>query len=232
MTLPNSEPSIENWDDAEYWLSSQRVPASLVTKLAEGNYPWEAFSKGQIISKVWMLHTLINIRNVRNSLTMTWPGLKIALLGCWIALPVEELLSEFFVDRIYGFDIDPEAIRLAEQFNEIRVRDEWKFKGVVADVTTLNTKDMLFETGGELINFCPDLIINTSAEHMDDTWFETADEKQLIVVQSNNDPNLEGHINTCASFEEFDKKYPMRDAVAQGTLTLPNYTRFMKIGFK
>ena len=112
------------------------------------------------------------------------------------------------------------------------MENSWKFKGVVADVSMMQTCDMEFETGAELILCKPDWVINTSCEHMDNSWFETADSKQLIIMQSNNSPEFEGHINTCEDLEDFKTKYPLRKNLFAGELQTPAYTRFMQIGYK
>ena len=91
---------------------------------------------------------------------------------------------------------------------------------------------MEFETSGELINVKPDWVINTSCEHMGDQWFHSADSEQLIIMQSNNAPNFEGHINTCIDIENFKAKYPMSRTHFVGELITPAYTRYMQIGYK
>jgi len=91
---------------------------------------------------------------------------------------------------------------------------------------------MQFETGGELIGVSPDIVINTSCEHMSNEWFETAGSKQLIVMQTNNSKEFDGHINVCYTIEEMSEKYPLSDIYYIGALKTPAYTRFMQIGFK
>ena len=98
--------------------------------------------------------------------------------------------------------------------------------------TSTTTNQMEFTTSGELINVKPNWIINTSCEHMDSSWFETADSSQLIIMQTNNSPDFEGHINTCESVEEMKEKYPLDKILYIGELSTPAYTRFMQIGFK
>ena len=94
------------------------------------------------------------------------------------------------------------------------------------------TCNMEFQTGGELIDVSPDWLINTSCEHMDTHWFDTANNDQLIIMQTNNSPDFAGHINTCNNMQEVEQKYPMRKVLYSGELATPVYTRFMQIGYK
>jgi hypothetical protein len=91
---------------------------------------------------------------------------------------------------------------------------------------------MEFQTGGELIEVTPNVVINTSCEHMDTSWFETASNEQLIVMQTNDSPDFDGHINTCQSIDDMQSKYPLSDIRYVGALKTPVYTRFMQIGYK
>ena len=52
-----------------------------------------------------------------------------------------------------------------------------------------------------------DIIINTSAEHMDNKWFENLRKDQIVCVQTNNMHDIEGHINTFSSYEEAKEHY-------------------------
>lgn len=194
----------------------------------QGTYPRDAFSKGQLASKSWLLRKLDKV--YLNHLTDIDP--TIAILGCWIGTLVDPLLRTYMIERIYGIDVDPVAIELSEKLNHQYVHDAWKYKGVVADMSVLSTDQMEFTTSGELINVKPDWVINTSCEHMDCSWFETADSSQLIIMQTNNSSEFEGHINTCESIEEMKEKYPLDNVLYIGELTTPAYTRFMQIGFK
>ena len=52
------------------------------------------------------------------------------------------------------------------------------------------------KTGGELITVkTPDWIINTSCEHMSTLWYDSVDSGQLIIMQTNNLEEFDGHIN-------------------------------------
>ena len=78
----------------------------------------------------------------------------------------------------------------------------------------------------------PDTIINTSCEHMSTLWYDSVDSDQLIIMQTNNSPEFEGHINICESIDDMINKYPLSNTLYIGELITPAYTRYMQIGYK
>lgn len=220
--------SLDSWQAvSDFTDSLLHVPAWLFETIAQHGavYPKHAFSKGQLSSKAWMLDQL-NQHAPSKSIN------TVAVLGCWIGTLIPFLHSQFSIQRVYGFDLDPHSIDLSEQLNQRYVQDSWRYKGVVADVSQLCSCDMQFETANELINVTPDWLINTSCEHMNTDWFHTADSSQLIIMQTNNSADYEGHINICNSIEEMQQKYPLQQCLFKGSLKTPAYTRFMQIGYK
>ena len=219
----NSWKEVTEYIDNGFW---QPTP-SYFEHIVQHNtyYPNHAFSKGQLASKSWLLkelhHTYPKI-----------PNLSVAILGSWIGALVEPLHKSISIERIYGIDTDAEAIEKSEKLNRQFVQDSWKYKGVVHDVDLLDCSEMEFQTGGELINVKPDCIINTSCEHMSTLWYDSVDSDQLIVMQTNNSEEFEGHINTCESVEEMQLKYPLSETRYVGELITPAYTRYMQIGYK
>ncbi len=219
---------LDNWQAVSDFVDAHiSIKPSYFERAVQGNYPKDAFSKGQLASKAWLLSKLDS--SITNHLPF---DSVIAVLGCWIGTLVEPLLDATMVSRVYGIDLDPRAIELAEKFNQHLVQDDWRFKGVVADASTLTTSNMEFETAGELIRVTPKVVINTSCEHMDTHWFETANSDQLIIMQTNNSEGYDGHINICNDLADLNAKYPMSTILYQGQLTIPAYTRFMQIGYK
>ena len=219
----NSWKEVTEYIDNGFW---QPTPSYFEHIVQHGNYyPQHAFSKGQLASKSWLLkevhHTYPKI-----------PNLTVAILGSWIGALVEPLHKSISIERIYGIDTDAEAIEKSEKLNRQFVQDSWKYKGVVHDVDLLDCGEMEFQTGGELINVEPDWIINTSCEHMSTLWYDSVDSDQLIIMQTNNSEEFEGHINTCEDVKEMQEKYPLSQTNYVGELVTPAYTRFMQIGYK
>lgn len=218
---------LQTWDDVAAWVDSTHVsiPASYLDKVNKRKYPVDAFSLGQLASKAWLLQTLHHVTPL--PIKGDW-----AILGCWVGSIVPFLARGYIIDRIYGFDMDPASIELADEFNRELVVNNWKFKGVVANVDLIDWSDAEFEVSGQLIQTKPAVLINTSCEHMPTDWFETADSDQLIVMQTNNNPNFDGHVNICSSVEEMQEKYPLSDVKFVGELVTPFYSRLMQIGYK
>lgn len=217
---------LNNWHQVDQYLEQSSVKVSLayLERVAQGNYPRDAFSKGQLASKVWLLERLAQYGVIASDQVIT-------ILGCWVGSLVDFLITQYDPDRVYGIDIDPVAVDMAEKFNQHHVQNHWKFKGVVADVSMLNTSAMIIQTGGELIEAQPNIVINTSCEHMGTEWFQSASAHQLIVMQTNDNPEFEGHINVCASLSEMQTRYPLSTTLYAGELVTPVYTRFMQVGY-
>jgi len=219
-----SKINLETWEDVRLWCDEYgTLPPTFVEQVNSGLFPKDAFSLGQLASKFWLLNCLQVQTVPRNE---TW-----ALLGCWIGSLVPLLHKKFSIERIYGFDMDPVAISKAEVFNQ-RFLPDWRFKGVVQDLSYLETGNMEFQTAGQLIETQPAVVINTSCEHMDTQWFETASSGQLIVMQTNNSTEFDGHINVCYTVEEMKERYPMSKCLYAGEMVTPVYSRFMQIGYK
>ena len=223
--------NFSTWEETTAWATEHQhtMPNLLVSqihKIAQRRFPPDAFTIGQLTSKIWLtsvLYDRIGQLDVKDD---------IAYLGCWLA-PLASSMSVFFNSkRIFGFDSDPDAINMAEDFNQEYVQDDWRFKGVVADVSTLDWRLPEFVVDGELItDFLPDVILNTSAEHMSDDWFLNAGKDTLVIMQTNNSNKFEGHINCVDSIETMQAQYPMRACIYAGEMVTPAYTRFMQIGF-
>ena len=223
---------LADWHSVLEYIDSNdySIPMSTVEYIVQhaSLLPKDAYSKGQLASKSWLLQSLSEVL-AKEPMQLTTVG----IVGSWIGTLVEPLLQNklYDIQRVYGFDMDPRAIELSEKLNNKYVSDNWRYKGVVADVSNLDFSNLQFETGGELINTNIDIIINTSCEHMNMDWFDSIDDKTLIVMQTNNSPHFEGHINTCEDFEEMIIKYKMH-TLYKGELETPVYTRYMQIGFK
>lgn len=236
---------LDTWNEVRYYIDNgfwKPTPSYFEHVVQHGNYyPKHAFSTGQIASKSWLLKELYSVipdaNILKQSKGITEKELysvipNVAILGSWIGTLVESLHKTFNIERIYGIDVDAESIEKSERLNRQYVQDGWKYKGVVADISVLYSDAMSFTTGGELINVKPDWLINTSCEHMDSQWFETAEEDQLIVMQTNDSKEYDGHINICETVGVMQDKYPLSKTLYVGELITPAYTRLMQIGYK
>ena len=229
-TIPNTL-NFDNWDEVKLWASENQhtLPALTVNqlyKVGQRRFPTDAFTLGQLVSKIWLTSVVFDRMGTMDTYD------DVAYLGCWIGSLASWASIAFRAHRVFGFDSDPDSIALAEEYNSDMVEDNWRFKGVIGDVNIIDWSNPEFVVDGELItDFKADLIVNTSAEHMSDDWFMTADKDTLVVMQSNNNPNFEGHINCVDSLETMRAQYPMRATIYSGEMVTPAYTRYMQIGF-
>ena len=76
------------------------------------------------------------------------------------------------------------------------------------------------------------MVINTSCEHMDNTWYENLPAGTFVVLHQNDYFENEQHSNCCKDLEEVKSKYPMQNIFYQGELDTHLYNRFMLIGIK
>ncbi len=219
----NDWKEVTEYIDNGFW---RPTPSYFEHIVQHGNYyPQHAFSKGQLASKSWLLDKLKFYLEADEEYV-------VAILGSWIGTLVEPLHRYFNLERVYGIDTDAEAIEKSEKLNRQFVQDSWKYKGVVHDVDLLDCGEMEFQTSGELINVKPNWIINTSCEHMSTLWYDSVESDQLIVMQTNNSEEFEGHVNTCEDVRAMQEKYPLSQTHYVGELITPAYTRYMQIGYK
>jgi hypothetical protein len=176
----------------------------------------DAFSSGQIGSKIWLCEELERL-NWQSDLTHIYGG--------WYALTAFLLLSRgiFQVNQIRSFDVDPACEPIADMINENWVWQNWKFK---AFTTNCN----------EVIKGSPDLIINTSTEHFDSMeWFDNIPKGTRVVLQGNN-MDHDDHVVHSSNIDEFQSHYPLDHVnfAGQKSFVYPDwsFTRFMIIGIK
>jgi hypothetical protein len=188
------------------------------------------FSRGQFMSKLWLIDELKKIE---------FDPTNIAMYGGWYATIYQLLLQEFPIEKFRNYEIDHKAATIAERFNYKEVQQNWKFKSVISDVGNLWWKDnSLKHTVNNLQNqpivevIDYGLIINTSCEHMDETWFHNVPPGKLICLQTNDYFDNVQHINCVHNEDDAAKKYPMSELLFKGTLNTPIYNRFMLIGRK
>lgn len=175
-----------------------------------------AFSNGQIDSKLWACRELENL-GWESNLTQVYAG--------WYGVLSFLLLSreKFKVKRIQSFDIDPSCEPMANSINENWVIKEGQFKAYTLDCN------------GDVPEF-PDLIINTSTEHFESLdWFKNIPRGTRVLLQGNNMPH-EDHCVHSATLDDFVNTYPLSDIVYKGKLdfTYPDwkFSRYMVIGVK
>jgi hypothetical protein len=191
------------------------------------------FSRGQMMSKFWMVDELKKISDSFEN---------VAHYGGWYGTIYQLLNREFNITKYRNFELDGLAASIADRFNYKELSESWKFKSVVQDVNELYWRPhgdgiyykVLTKKDNKFVEeiMQPDLIINTSCEHMDETWFNNIPDGKLICLQTNDYFSNEQHINCVENEDVALEKYPMKEVLYKGTLNTPVYNRFMLIGRK
>jgi len=173
----------------------------------------ESFWKGQVQSKTWLIENIVPwVLSIPNNIVIHggWNGVLASLL----------FQSGIQVNKIVSIDIDPACEEIARTMNKIEEM-EGRFKAI-----TCNMADYEYE-------FYPDIVINTSCEHITqetyETWLKKIPSNSLKVLQSNNYFELPEHIRCAKNLKEFKSQSKIK-ALTAAKLELPKYNRFMLIG--
>ena len=118
--------------------------------------------------------------------------------------------------NITNLDLDADAIKFSDELNQYITGYQ---KGIVSDIMEYSHSDY-------------DLIINTSAEHMSEEWFNNIKIGTTVVIQTNDFHDLPEHINTVKDMEDMKSKFPMSEILFEGVKDVIRYNRFMLIGKK
>jgi hypothetical protein len=176
----------------------------------------DAFSSGQISSKIWLCEELENIN---------WQSNVTQIYGGWYGILAFLLLSRqrYKVEKIQSFDVDPSCESIADLINENWVWQNWKFKAFTKDCNSI-------------VDSFGDVIINTSTEHFDSLdWFDRIPKGTRLVLQGNNMKH-DDHVVHTETLQDFITRYPLSEVNYQGSLDFVypswNFTRFMTIGKK
>ena len=162
----------------------------LLDMLDEITFHKDAFSSGQISSKIWLCRELENLHITEPQIVWVYGG--------WYGIVSLLILSreKFPIKHIRSFDVNPECEPIADTFLENWVWQSWKFKAMTADCNYL-----------DFVHEKPDIIINCSTEHFDsDKWFQRVPVGTLMALQSNNMTH-EDHCSCFNSCIDFSKKY-------------------------
>ena len=194
----------------------------------------DALSRSQIKSKIWLIEELLKIdSNYNNVMVMAgWFG--------QIKVLYDKRLT---YAKMRIVELDKTACETSDYIFNLSNLENYKVKAINADINNLilhkngyewNVEN--FKEGSKYTEkFLPDLIINTSAEHMTEEWFHQIRFKEMeynpiVAIQSNNMFDVEGHINCVHSVDHMKKKFPMKEVLYEGELQLKGYKRVMIIG--
>ena len=182
------------------------------------NVSKDAFSSGQIGSKIWLCEELEKLFESADNI---W------IYGGWYGVTAFLLNSRgnMRIGKIRSYDIDPACEAVADMINENWVINDWKFKAITQDCNVLD----LAQNG-------PDLVINTSTEHFESTdWWNNIPKGTVVALQGNNMIHEDHHTHsTC--LKEFTAQFTVTETLYTGEkrFVYPTweFTRYMLIGIK
>lgn len=164
-----------------------------------------SFSATQLTSKKWLVDELCKVNTAANP--------RILILGGWYGSLLIPMLKDRGFANITLTDIDPETVQIASQLHDCST--------FVLDADVPNQK---FEV---------DIIVNTSCEHMTTIGdLVSSNPSCLYALQSCDNTNDPGHINTPTSTEDFVLKTNLSSILFKGRMDLGHKNRFMVIGYK
>jgi hypothetical protein len=182
----------------------------------------DAFSAGQIESKIWAAEQLELVIKELN----TGP-LRMYVLGGWSSLLhfILSVRKNIDIDYCRSVDLDPIVSYNANKINNAWEIKDWKFRAYPFDANNVNYTQ-------EKIN----CVINTSTEHFNNNnWFKNIDKGTLVLLQSN-DLLIDEHVSRPDSLDDFIKTYPLTSLKFSGTMNFQfknmSYNRHMIIGVK
>lgn len=181
----------------------------------------DAFSAGQIESKIWAARELEKIVKEANM-----PPLRIAILGGWYALLhfILKARENIEIEYCRSYDIDQVACLNANFINNSWEIKDWQFRSYPRDANLVSYDDQI------------NLVINTSTEHFSlERWFEIIPNNTLCLLQGN-DLELDDHVARPNNLDHFKQLWPLHKVLYEGSLHFNfaenSYTRYMTIGFK
>lgn len=202
-------------------------------------------SRGQVRSKLWLISELAKI--------VEGPIGNIVFYGGWYNFLAHILYDQFDIGKVYSLDLDDKVIEPSKRLYPEQVsvgtflpittdvnKVKWDAKNMLTFSTELEQKHI--ESGNILPQDIKDMsyidrgainaVINTSCEHMNNTWFDNLPSETFVILQTNDYFENPQHSNCCKDLEEAKAKYPMQSIMYEGELDTQLYNRFMLIGIK
>lgn len=169
-------------------------------------------NENQFRSKEWL---------VKESLSFIIDKEHIFIAGSWYGLLGTMLKENGFKGKITLVDSDEFTKNIAKRFNPS------------IDVTATN-KDAVDYFIQRKKKKKWDVIINTSCEHMSKEDIQLMNNLKskdaIVVLQSNNYEEINSHVNTSKSLDEFVDYLKLNDILFKDVLKTEKYERYMVIG--
>jgi len=194
----------------------------------------DAFSRSQLKSKIWLVEELAKIDTNYDN---------VVVMAGWFGQLKSVYDKRLTYAKMRIVELDRSACETSDYIFNLSNLENYKVKSVNSDITNLTLHKNGYEWDVENFKegvkysekFLPNLIINTSAEHMTEEWYNQIRFKELegnpiVVIQSNNLFDIPEHINCVHSVDHMKKKFPMKEILFEGELQLKGYKRVMLIG--
>jgi len=189
---------------------------SLVIKLDP-----DAFSAGQIQSKIWAARELEPV-----VAQLKIEPLRIAILGGWYALLhfILQSRERVAIEYCRSYDIDASVCMDANLINNSWEINDWQFRSFPRDANKATYDDNI------------NLVVNTSTEHFDSQdWFDRIPSGTLCLFQGN-DLDIKDHTRRPTELDHFKALWPLQKELFSGSMYFDfkedSYTRYMTIGLK
>lgn len=171
-----------------------------------------AFNHKQVVCKLWARDKLLEATG--GAFGCIW------IVGGWYGTLAAMLFDDprYSIRSIESFDIDPDAAPVARTLLSSM---DVAFTATTADMYTLDYRAHE-----------PDLVINTSCEHIGNLrgWLRLLPSGTRVLLQSNDYFAEPSHVSCVASLEAFIELAQLVDLLYAGELPTRNYRRFMLIG--
>lgn len=193
----------------------------------------DALSKGQVNSKVWLLSELLKVTDLNDKTCF--------VLGGWIGILPLLLFWHSNIKIIRNIELDINCINLSDWLLKDYLIDQFRYKTVNIDMNMVNYSNFEFsvqnveKTNSFIKKEIPDIIINTSCDHLIDftAWWDLIPTGQLFALQNNNFSEIDEHTNIVNSLAEFKNQIGNVGCILyEGELDTEKYTRYMIIGVK
>lgn len=187
--------------------------------------PQDAFSHGQIKSKIWLNS---HLSKWAKTLMQSEKRYSLHWHGSWVGVGPFYVLqnADLEIKETHLYDIDSEALEVSK-----KLLNYWYCEGRELHFHNIDVREATYNNPTDL------LIINTSCEHISDTeWLINIPSDSWVLLQSTNMEHIE-HINICNNLNEFkdqvSKCLTVLDAV-QMDINYPDkmFSRYMIFGQK
>ena len=178
-------------------------------------------SRGQVKSKLWLITELAKV--LEGSLG------NVVFYGGWYNFNAHFLFDMFEVNKIISIDMNRDVISPTNLLYDEEYK-QGKFLAIYGDVNKIEWEDKKIKNS--VVQDKIHMVINTSCEHMDNTWYENLPKGTFVILHTNDYFDNPQHSNCCKDLKDVKSKYPMQSIFYEGELDTHLYNRFMLIGIK